>query len=272
MKIAYTGWTWHVNHEDNQKWEFEQFLRELADLGYQAVENFAFITRFFDDNADEVNALLTKYNLEMANLYEHLTDDDEADYRSAVHYVDFMKKIGAKYLNLQAVMWNEAPLDRPTDAAYIKRYAEVCNRIGKLCRENGCVACFHPHANTAVYTEEQIDLLLANTDAELVTLCLDTAHTTLAGMDVVAAFTKYLPRLSYIHLKDVIPDPDFDPAWPMNRFCELGVGTVDFRGLHNALKQGGYDGVLCVELDRRTVCNYKSAMISRRYLHDVLGY
>ncbi|NLB91763.1 MAG: TIM barrel protein, partial [Clostridiales bacterium] len=185
MKIAYTGWTWLVNHEDNHKWEFEQFLKEVADLGYEAVENFAFITKYFDNNAQEVKDLLEKYGLWMANLYEHYTDDDEKDYQSAVEYVDFMKKIGATYLNLQGVMWEDTPLDRPMDKEKILKYAKLSNRIGKLCKDNGCVACFHPHANTAIYKEEEIDFFLENTDPQLVTLCLDTAHTALAGMDGV---------------------------------------------------------------------------------------
>lgn len=270
MKIAYTGWTWLINHEDNHQWEFEQFLKEVADLGYEAVENFAFITKYFDNDAEKVKGLLDKYGLEMANLYEHYTDDAEADYESAVHYVDFMKKIGATYLNLQGVMWSDAPNDRPTNQETIKAYANLSNRIGKLCKDNGCVACFHPHANTPVFTQEQIDLFLAMTDPELVTLCLDTAHTTLAGMDAPEAFRKYASRIGYVHLKDVDPDVNLDPAWPMNRFLPLGMGTVDFKGVYKALKDSGYDGVLCVEQDKQPICNYKSAMVSRRYLHDVL--
>ena len=97
------------------------------------------------------------------------------------------------------------------------------------------VACFHPHANTPVFTEEQIDLLMANTNPELVTLCLDTAHTTLAGMDPVKAFDKYADRLGYVHLKDVDPDESVHPEWPMKRFRPLGVGTVDFKGIYNCL-------------------------------------
>ena len=100
MKVAYTGWTWLIHHQDNHKYEFEQFLKEAADLGYEAVENFAFITKYFDNNADEVKALLDKYGLEMANLYHHYSNDPEADYAKAVEYVDFMKKIGATYMNL----------------------------------------------------------------------------------------------------------------------------------------------------------------------------
>ncbi|SCI73622.1 Inosose dehydratase [uncultured Clostridium sp.] len=271
MKVAYTGWTWLVNHQDNYKYEFEQFLKEVADIGYDSVENFAFITKYFDNNAEEVKGLLDKYGLEMVNLYEHFSTDPEEDYKKAGEYIDFMKKIGATYLNLQGVMWKDAPFDRPTDEATIKAYATLSNRIGKLCKENGCVAVFHPHAATPVYTEEQIDIFLANTDPEYVWLCPDTAHTTLAGMDAVEAFKKYLPRIGYVHLKDVDPDVNNSPEWPMNRFCALGLGTVDFRGIYRVLKEGGYDGVLCVELDKPLVCNYKSALVSREYIHNVMG-
>lgn len=271
MIVAYTGWTWLINHEDNHKWEFEQFLKEVSDLGYEAVENFAFITKYFDNNADEVNALLEKYNLKMVNLYHHYSDDPEVDYQKAVEYVDFMKKIGATYLNLQAVMWEDAPNDRPTDEKAILAYAELSNRIGKLCKDNGMVACFHPHANTAIYKESEIDLFLENTDPELVSLCLDTAHTALAGMDCVEAYAKYFDRIAYVHFKDLDPDETVHPEWPMKRFTVLGYGTIDFKGVYKVLKEKGYEGVICVELDRPPVCNYKAAMDSRRYLHNVIG-
>lgn len=271
MKIAYTGWTWLVNHEDNYKWEFEQFLKEVADLGYEAVENFAFITNYFNDDAEEVKALLDRYHLEMVNMYEHFTDDSEADYQSAVKYVDFMKKIGAKHLNLQGVMWQEKPHKRPMDKGRIEEYARLSNRIAALCTQNGIKACMHPHANTNIFTEEEIDLFLSLTDPERVYLCLDTAHTVLAGMDLEAAYAKYVARIGYVHLKDVDPNENLNPDWPMDCFVPLGMGNIDFRGVYRSLKNGGYDGVLCVEQDKQPVCNYKSAMVSRRYLHDVLG-
>lgn len=269
MKIAYTGWTWLINHKDNHRWEFEQFLKEVADLGYEAVENFAFITQYFDNDADAVAALLKKYRLEMVNLYHHYSADPEADYAKAVAYVDFMKKIGATYLNLQAVMWRDAPNDRPTDAEQIARYAHLTNRIGALCKENGLVACFHPHANTAVFTQEQIDLFVQGLDKNCAGLCLDTAHTVLGGMEPTQTFARYAPYIEYVHLKDV--GPAEDPDNPMSRFLPLGMGTIDFKSVIGILQTHGYDGVLCVELDRQPVCNYHSAMVSRMYLHNVLG-
>lgn len=270
MKIAYTGWTWLVNHKDNYVWEFEQSLREAADLGYTDVENFAFIMDYFDGDAARVKALLDKYGLRMANLYQHYSGEEAKDIENTKKYIGFMKGIGAKYLNLQGVMWNDAPYDRPSDPEKIGKYAALSNHIGRMCCDNGILACFHPHAQTAVFKQNEIQLFLDSTDKALVSLCLDTAHTAIAGMDVAEAFRRWLPRVGYVHLKDV------DPALarserPMSAFCELGIGTIDFRGVHRALQTGGYDGVLCVELDNRTVCNYKSAMISRQYLHNALS-
>ena len=168
-------------------------------------------------------------------------------------------------------MWNEEPNERPTEEAIVKKYAERSNEVGALCKENGITACFHPHANTHVFTELEIDILLENTDPSKVGLCIDTAHTNVAGMDVVKAFEKYADRIAYVHFKDVDPDTTENPEWPMARFRPLGVGTCDFKGVYKVLKQNGYDGVICVELDKQPVCNYKSAMISRNYLYDTLG-
>ncbi len=272
MKIAYTGWTWLVHHKDNYQYEFEQFLKEASHLGYQAVENFAFIAKYFDNDAAAIKALLDKYHLEMANLYLHYSDDAEKDYENAVFYVDFMKKLGAIYMNLQGTMWHDAPYERPADREKIAAYARLSDRIGKLCKENGLVACFHPHAQTAIFSQEQIELFLSMTNPEYVGLCLDTAHTTIAHMDAVEAVKRFVPRIAYMHLKDV--DPDAAGVFAqrqMARFLPLGMGTVDFKGVVTALRNGGYDGVLCVELDNPPVCNYHAAMVSREYLHNVLG-
>ena len=271
MKAAYTGWTWLVNHGDNHKWEFEQALKEAADLGYAAVENFSFIQDYFDNNADEVAGLLKKYDLEMANLYLHFSDDAAGDFKKAQRVIPFAKKIGTSFINLQAVMWNDPPNDRPTDESIVKDYAKRSNEVGALCKENGIVACFHPHANTHVFTEREIDILMENTDPDKVSLCIDTAHTYIAGMDVVKAFEKFAGRIDFVHFKDVDPDESVRPEWPMARFKPLGDGVVDFKGVHKVLQKHGYDGVICVELDNPPVCNYKAAMVSARYLRDVIG-
>jgi len=270
MKLAYTGWTWLIHHKDNYQWEFEQFLREVSDLGYDSVENFAFITKYFDNDAEAVNKLLKKYKLDLVNMYLHLREGPEADYANAVNYAEFMKKTGTRYMNMQAVMYQDDPKNHPTDEQAIRDYALLSNRIGKMCKENGIIPCYHPHWGTAVFTKNEIDIYEKYVDHDLVKLCIDTAHTALAGMDPVKTIEDYGDRIGYIHFKDLDPDTSICPERPLVRFLPLGWGTIDFSGVYKALQKIAYDGVICVELDNSPVCNYHSAMVSRQYLHNVL--
>lgn len=277
MKIGYTGWTWDT--DERREWapfnefhkeNFEQFLREISNLGYETAENFSFIADYYDDDVQGFIDTMKRFHVKFENLYFYFSDDAEADERNAVKYIAFAKAVGAGHMNMQAVMWKDAPFVRPTDREAVLDYARRANRIGKLCAQAGIKACMHPHANTRVFTQEQVDLFMQNTDPAYVYLCVDTAHTTLAGMDVVAVARQYGKRVGYVHLKDLDPNPLAHPEWPMRRFLPLGYGCVDFKGFVSALKGEGYDGILCVELDYQPVCNYKSAMDSRNYIRNVL--
>lgn len=277
MRIGYTGWTWDTDEyrdwapfNEFHKENFEQFLREVSNLGYETVENFSFIADYYAEDVQGFKEIVAKYGLKFENLYFYFSDNAERDVEDAKKYIAFAKAVGAGYMNIQAVMWKDKPFVRPTDKAAVLDYARRANEIGKMCMEAGIKACMHPHSNTKVFTEEQIDLFAANTDPRYVYLCLDTAHVTLAGMDAPTAAKRYGSRVGYMHLKDIDPDPSAHPEWPMRRFLPLGYGCVDFKGVVQALREEGYDGILCVEMDYQPVCNYKSAMDSRNYLRNVL--
>ena len=111
-----------------------------------------------------------------------------------------------------------------------------------------------------------------------VKLCIDTAHTTKAGMDPAEIIRTYGSRLQYLHLKDVTPDdadasqfPDFthDQALPI--FCELGLGIVDLAGVKQALDDVGYDGWITLEIDQSTSSPAKSLEVCRDYVEREWG-
>lgn len=276
MKLGYTVWTWLSDEHrgfcrvEDPKSAFEQALREISSLGYQTVENFNWFADYYMDDPLQIVRLCEKYGLQFVNLYHYLTPDWEADQQKGLAYCRFAQKVGAPYMNLQMQTWKDMPYDRPTNPEAIRLYADKAMVIGRMAREHGLTVCVHPHANTPVFTMEQIDLFLKETDPALVSLCLDTAHVTLSGGDAVEAFERYIDRIAYVHLKDVDPDKNAHPEWPMRRFCALGQGTVDFRGVYRVLTDHGYDGVLCVELDYQKVCHFESAQYSRTYLRNVL--
>ena len=274
MKAAYTGWTWiNAKEPEEAKKQLEQSFKECKFLGYDMVENFAFIRDFFVENPQELVDMTKRCGVELVNLYGHFTLDVEESLRIAMEQVDFLSAIGGKWYNCQHGGFGEEPYERPTNPEMLDKICEISNRLGEYAKGKGVTVCFHPHFGTCVFSQSDIDYFAAHTKPEYVSFCLDTAHTTLAGMDPAALVRQYGSRIAYMHLKDVdsYALSKAQGRDKMGSFRALGHGTVDFPAVKAALEEVSYDGVLCVELDRPEVCNFHSAEVSRIYLRDVLG-
>ncbi len=89
----------------------------------------------------------------------------------------------------------------------------------------------------------------------------DPSHLVPLGIDPVAALSAHLDKVLHVQAKDVQVDPvardrygvpgrqidrePWDTGWW--RFRVPGLGEVDWRGVLDALRDGGYDGVVSVE-------------------------
>lgn len=274
MKVAYTGWTWVNSREPAMgKRQLEASFRECKFLGYDYVENFAFIRDFFED-PQELVEMIKANDVNLVNLYGHFSFDVEKEIDTAKKQVEFLAAVGGKWYNCQNAGFpdREGPAERPTDPEMIDKMCYIANTVGEYAKSLGVTLCFHPHYGTCVFSQSDIDYFAAHTNPEFVSFCIDTAHTTLAGMDPVALIHQLGSRIAYMHLKDVdtYALSKAEGRAKMASFRALGHGTVNFPAVKAALEEEGYDGVLCVELDRPEVCNFHSAEVSRIYIRDVL--
>ena len=275
MKVCYTGWTWITNQEpEHAKKLLEQSFRECKYLGYDYVENFAFIRYYYKDDPQELVQLTKDCGVNLCNLYGHFDFDVEASLKRGMEQVDFLAAIGGKWYNCQnGGFGDNGPSERPTNPEMLDKTCEIANRLGEYAKSKGVTVCFHPHYGTCVFSQSDIDYFAEHTNPEYVSFCLDTAHTTLAGINPVDLIRQYGERIAFMHLKDVDTYALSKAEGPekMRSFRALGHGTVCFPAVKAALEEIGYDGVLCVELDRPEVSNYHSAEVSRTYIKDVLG-
>ena len=274
MKVCYTGWTWIKSKDQNEaKQQLEQSFRECKFLGYDYVENFAFISDFNKDDPQELVKLAKDCGVEIVNLYGHFTLDVEASIEMGKKQMDFLAATGIPFYNCQHGGFSEAPWERETCPEMLDKICYIANEVGKYGKERGVTLCFHPHYGTCVLTKSDIDYFCAHTNPEYVSLCIDTAHTTLGGMNPAELIKEYGDRLAFMHLKDVdtFALRSAEGRDKMATFRALGHGTVNFQEVKAALEEVGYDGVLCVELDRPEVGNFHSAEVSRIYIKDVLG-
>ena len=277
MKIAYTGWTWLITagrEPEAAKNALEASFRECKYLGYDYVENFAFIEAFYADNPQELVDLQKKYDVELVNLYGHFTFDEDAMLEIGKKQVDFLAAVGGKWYNCQnGGFGDDGPPERPTNTDMVDAMCRISNKLGEYAKTKGVTLCFHPHYGTCVFSQSDIDYYAANTNSDFVSFCVDTAHTTLAGIDPVALIHQLGKRIAFMHLKDVDTYALSKAEGPekMGTFRALGLGTVNFPAVKAALEEYGYDGVLCVELDRPVISNYASAEFSRKYIKLALG-
>jgi inosose dehydratase len=115
---------------------------------------------------------------------------------------------------------------------------------------------FHPHIETPVEYEDQIEAFLNQTDPARVGLCLDTGHYAYRGGDPVRFLRRHHDRIPYLHLKNVEPDliakvanedVRFGKAVSMGVFCEPSIGLIDFLALRDALNEIDFKGWGIVE-------------------------
>jgi inosose dehydratase len=172
--------------------------------------------------------------------------------------------LGAKFQVLIDATYSDERTNQPLraprlDDAGWRQLIDTTHRAAELARkEFGLQLVFHPHAETNVEYEDQIERLLADTDPALVALCFDTGHHAYRGGDPVAFMRKHHARIPYLHIKSVDRDVQrrveaeripFGQAVGMDMFCELAHGAVDFAAFRDVLNAINYDGWAIVEQD-----------------------
>jgi len=132
------------------------------------------------------------------------------------------------------------------------------NDVARHLRRRGVQLAFHHHIGTVVQTEEEIDRLMAGTDAD-VGLLLDTGHLVFAGGDPVAVARRHRERIVHVHCKDVRAgvlaavlrdDRSFLRSVLDGVFTVPGDGSIDFAAVLRELRIGGYGGWLVVEAEQ----------------------
>ena len=94
-----------------------------------------------------------------------------------------------------------------TNMGDFKRYMDVFNKSGELCRHIGMKFGYHNHDfefNTKLDGVKLYDLMLQNTDPELVAQQLDIGNMYHAGGRALDIIKQYPGRFELMHVKDEI--------------------------------------------------------------------
>jgi len=116
----------------------------------------------------------------------------------------------------------------------VKNSIEVFQKTGEASKKAGIEFAYHNHATEFDPVEggkTAYELVLSQTDKDLVKMELDLAWATKAGKDPVALFKEHPGRFPLWHVKDIKKD--------LQTITEVGNGVVEFKRIFEAANVSG---------------------------------
>ena len=255
---------WFPNDPKQVGWR--SFLDEVAAAGYAVIElgPWGYLPTQGAELRRELEA--RQLRLVASTVGCNLLDDGSVEGLLATlpEITTLQKQLGAEFVVLLPAMFTElfsghVVLPKTISPEERRRFNANIARIGKVVKdEHGLTLTAHPHVDSHLETEADIDSLLSDTDARYVSLCLDVGHHAYGGGDACAYLRKHIDRIPYIHLKNcdgaVLEEMraknwSFAEAVKHNIMCEPWKGMVDFGALKHVLDEVGFHGFAVVEQD-----------------------
>lgn len=200
--------------DDPEQVPWQRFLDEVAQAGYTRVELGPY--GYLPTDPKQLQDELAQRGLTMTagTIFEHLhrADGWDSTWKDVSAAAALTAAMGAEHLVVIPEFWRDPvsgrTLEDPalTDEQWTS-YAASMNQLAHRIRdEYGLQIQFHPHADTHVDTHANVERFLAETDPDLVSLCLDTGHISYCDGDNLKLIQDYPNRIGYLHLKQVDPE------------------------------------------------------------------
>jgi sugar phosphate isomerase/epimerase len=240
-------------------------LKQLASFGYKYVEHADYRNRkFYGFSATEFKKVLDDLGLKMPSGHTVMGkahwDAEKKEFTDAWKWtVEDAAVCGQQFVISPSL----DPSLRKTEDE-LKRYMEVFNKSGELCKKSGMKFGYHNHDfefsqkfnDVSVY-----DIMLTNTDPKLVMQQLDIGNLYNGGAKAIDVVKKWPGRFESMHVKDEIVSTAPAPAGGNHEkyeSCVLGTGIVNVKEvidlgrksggtIHFIIEQESYQGKSSLE-------------------------
>jgi inosose dehydratase len=252
--------------DDPQQVPWQRFLDEVSACGYEWIElgPYGYLPTDPTRLADELGSRGLKVTA--GTVFEHLHRPDSWDavWSQVRDVAALTQAMGGTHV----VVIPDTFRDQKTGADVESRdltpeawraMTTGVDRLGRaVTEEYGLTIAFHPHAESHVGYQADIERFLADTDPAYVPLCLDTGHVSYYRGDNLDLIRRYPERIGYLHLKQVDPvvidrvlaqDITWPDAVKSGAMVEPPHGVPDYPPLLEAIEELGLDVFAIVEHD-----------------------
>lgn len=200
--------------------DFEGTLEKLAEVGFKEME----FAGYFDKTPTQVRRILDNNGL--TSPAAHIPLDAIQNNLSEV--IETAAILGQKYIVLPFLVGADRNIDN------YPRIAELLNRAGEASKTLGIKMGYHNHSfEFDVHDGKKgYDILLAETDPDLVFFEMDLYWAANAGVDPMDYFRANPGRFTMLHVKDRAAN---------GSMVDVGRGTIDFAEIFAMVSTGGFD-------------------------------
>ena len=199
--------------------DFDGTLSRAAALGFREME----FAGYFERNAAEVRKVLDDNGLSSPAAHIQM-----AAVRSDLQReIDFAAEVGQRYIVVPIIADSERSADD------YKRHAETLNHAGEMTRAAGIKMAYHNHGFEFERTGNRAhyDILLEETEPDLVDFELDLYWIANAGVDPMPYLASHPGRFSMLHVKD---------RDQFGRMTSVGSGTINFAEIFAQAETAGF--------------------------------
>lgn len=243
----------------------ERVLTEMKELGFAATEFGP--EGFLPENPAQKAAVLQEYGMKsVGGFVPAVLHDAGADPLPAIEReLEGFVAAGGKTLVLAAatgIDGYDAKRPELDDEGWATVYRNI-DRVLEAAQKVGVSVALHPHAGTMVETQDDLNHILTGS---AVSICFDTGHMFIGGIDPVQFAVDHADRVSHVHLKDVnleaarkvqAGEQTYYDAVVAGMYRPLGEGDVDIATIVSSLEKAGFDGWYVLEQDN--VIHYEPA-------------
>jgi sugar phosphate isomerase/epimerase len=203
-------------------------LKQVASFGYKQIESYDHdeLGIFWGMKNTEFKKLMDDLGMKIVSSHCDMNKDFERKAAEA-------GEIGMAYLLCPHL----GPQKKIDD---FKKFADTFNQKGEICKKNGIRFGYHNHDYSFVPLEGQYpqDVMMQNTDKNLVDYEMDIYWVVTAGQDPIAWIDKYPNRFKLSHIKDRKKG-----VAPSKREVSvvLGTGSIDFQKIIKEARAKGMD-------------------------------
>ena len=242
---------------------FDKTIKEVIAIGYKKLEAAGYNDgKFYGKQPQELRKYLNDLGAELTGSHTGsglLDPANEQEWDFWRKNMEATKQAGCKWI-VQAYY----PENQVQTLDDVKKLANQFNKLGEMAKKYNLQFAYHNHVTEFHKIQGQIpyDLLLENTDPQLVTFQMDTAQIYYGGGDCLEYLKKYPGRFTNWHVKDANPDGLGS--------TELGKGTIDFYSLFQYAKKAKLKDFY-VEQERYNMTPLQAIQYDYEYLSKLLG-